>query len=261
MRFATRLDRIAPADYELVVASDGVHSAVREQFAEHFRPAFHTLRNRYVWYGTPQVFPTLSLMFREHDGGSFVAHAYRFSPTASTFIVECDAETWTRAGLASMSDMESRAFCERVFAAELDEHPLLSNRSAWTSFRILSNAQWRHRNLVLIGDALRTVHFSIGSGTRLAFEDAIALHAAIERTPTIDEALDAFEAARRPIVEKMTTAAANSYEWYEHFNDHMKLSPLEFAMSYVTRSGRVSRADLEKTSPQFLARYDAWRKT
>lgn len=258
LRFETRVEQVNPDDHDLVLASDGLHSSVRQQFASDFGPRSTLLRNKYVWYGTHCVFDTLSLIFREFEGGFYVAHTYRFSPHASTFIVECDAETWTRTGFVAMSDEESRAHCERVFADDLRGHPLLSNKSVWASFNVVSNERWWHRNVVLVGDALRSVHFSIGSGTRLALEDAIALHRAIETTSNVAGALEAFEATRRPIVETITTAAARSYDWYEHFHERMAMLPLDFAMSYATRSGRMSRAQLEQLSPRFLARYDRW---
>jgi 2-polyprenyl-6-methoxyphenol hydroxylase-like FAD-dependent oxidoreductase len=256
MRFEMRLEHVEPDDYDLVVGSDGVHSRLRDQFAPHFEPITRLLTNTYIWYGTSRVFDTLSLIFREFDGGFYVAHTYRFSPHASTFLVECDAGTWDRAGFSAMTDEESRAYCARIFARDLQGHSLVSNKSAWTRFTVSSNAHWSHRNLVLVGDALRTVHFSIGSGTRLALEDAMALHRAIESTGTVSEALETFEAARRPIVDKMIEAAARSYEWYERFHEHMSLAPHAFAMSYATRSGRVSRRQLEQMSPRFVAQYD-----
>jgi len=258
MRFETRVERIDPSEYDLVVASDGVHSSVREQFAQQFESRSTFLRNKYVWYGTHRVFKTLSLIFREFEGGYYVAHTYRFSPQVSTFIVECDAGTWARGGFGAMSDGQSRAYCERIFAADLQGQALLSNKSTWTTFNVLSNQRWSHRNVVLIGDALHSVHFSIGSGTRLALEDAIALHRAVESTRAVASALEAFETARRPIVEKILAAAEQSYEWYERFHERMTLLPLEFAMSYATRSGRMSRAQLGQISPRFLARYDRW---
>jgi 2-polyprenyl-6-methoxyphenol hydroxylase-like FAD-dependent oxidoreductase len=258
MRFETRMERVAPDDYDLVVASDGINSSVRTQFAQHFEPRSTLLGNKYIWYGTPRVFDTLSLIFREFDGGFYVAHTYRFSTRASTFIVECDPGTWHRAGFKTMSDEHSRAYCARIFADDLKGHELRSNRSAWTSFNVLSNQRWSYGNVVLVGDALRSVHFSIGSGTRLALEDAIALHRAVEATGTPRGAFETFETTRRPIVEKITAAAARSYEWYEHFHERMTLPPLELAMSYATRSGRISRAQLEQVSPRFLSRYDRW---
>ena len=258
MRFEIRQERIDPNEHDLVVASDGLHSSVRNQFGDHFVPRSELLENHYVWYGTHRVFDTLSLIFREYGGGCYVAHTYRFSSDLSTFIVECDPGTWTRAGFAAMSDEESRAYCARIFAEDLHGQPLLSNKSAWTRFTALTNERWSFRNVVLIGDALRSVHFSIGSGTRLALEDAIALHRAIEGGSDVPDALARFEAARRPVVEKITAAAARSYEWYENFHERIALPPLEFAMSYATRSGRMSRAQLEQISPQFSARYDRW---
>jgi len=258
MRFETRVDGVILDDYDLVVGSDGVHSRVRDQFASYFEPTSRPLSNKYIWYGTHRVFDTLSLIFREFDGGFYVAHAYRFSPRASTFLVECDAGTWNRAGFKTMNDEESRAYCARIFARDLQGHNLLSNKSVWTSFNVWSTTRWSHRNVVLIGDALRSVHFSIGSGTRLALEDAIALHRAIESTGTFSQALETFGAARQPIVKKIIEAAARSYEWYEHFHEHMTKTPHEFAMSYATRSGRVDRVQLEQVSPRFLALYDRW---
>ena len=256
MRFETRLEHVSLDDYDIVVGSDGVHSRVRDQFAPHFEAASRLLSNKYVWYGTDRVFDTLSLIFREFDGGFYVAHAYRFNPRASTFLVECDVGTWNRAGFSTMNDEESRAYCARVFARDLQGHQLMSNKSGWTSFTVSSNARWSHRNAVLVGDALRSVHFSIGSGTRLALEDAIALHRAIQSTGTVRRALDAFEAARRPIVEKIIEAAGRSAEWYERFHERMTMAPHEFAMSYATRSGRVSRGQIEQTSPRFVALYN-----
>jgi anthraniloyl-CoA monooxygenase len=258
MRFETRMERVAPDDYDLVVASDGINSSVRAQFAQHFRPRSRILGNKYIWYGTHRVFDTLSLIFREFEGGFYVAHTYRFSAGASTFVVECDAGTWHRAGFRAMSDEQTRAYCARIFADDLKGHELRSNKSAWASFNLLSNEHWSHDNVVLVGDALRSVHFSIGSGTRLALEDAIALHRALEATGTAGVALETFERVRRPIVEKIAAAAARSSEWYEQFHERMTLPPLEFAMSYATRSGRITRAQLEQVSPRFLARYDHW---
>ena len=256
MRFETHIERVVLDDHDLIVGSDGVHSRLRAQFAPHFEPAARLLSNMYIWYGTPRVFDTLSLIFREFDGGFYVAHAYRFSPRGSTFLVECDVGTWNRGGFSTMNDEESRAYCARIFARDLQGHQLMSNKSAWTSFTVSSNARWSHRNAVLVGDALRSVHFSIGSGTRLALEDAIALHRAIQSTGTISQALDAFEAARRPIVEKIIEAAGRSAEWYERFHERLTMAPHEFAMSYATRSGRVSRGEIEQISPRFSALYN-----
>jgi len=181
IQFETRLTDLEPfADCSLIVGADGMNSMVRQRYSETFQPSLELRSNKYIWYGTNQVFDALSLIFHENQDGIFVGHAYRFSPTYSTFIAECDAMTWEKAGLVAMSEEESRAYCEEVFKEDLDGHPLLSNKSMWLNFAVVSNRRWHHQNVVLIGDTLRTVHFSIGSGTRTALEDAIALSKAFE---------------------------------------------------------------------------------
>jgi 2-polyprenyl-6-methoxyphenol hydroxylase-like FAD-dependent oxidoreductase len=170
----------------------------------------------------------------------------------STFVVECDAATWERAGFSGMNEADTLAYCENVFAQTLGGHRLVSNKSVWRNFPNLRNERWRVDNVVLIGDALRTAHFSIGSGTRLAMEDAIALAKALGEHSSLEESLAAFEAARRPIVDKLVAAADASGAWYERFAEHMKLAPREFAWSYIQRSGRIDPARLRKISPKFV---------
>jgi 2-polyprenyl-6-methoxyphenol hydroxylase-like FAD-dependent oxidoreductase len=179
----------------------------------------------------------------------------------STFIVECDEATWRQAGLDRMSDEESRAYCEGVFAKDLAGHSLVSNKSIWRQFPLLANRCWRAGNAVLIGDALRTAHFSIGSGTRLAFEDAIALDRAFgEAGEDAPRALEAFERERRPVVEKILTAAYASSHWYERLREKMTLEPWQLAYDYMTRSGRMSDERLREIAPKFMARVEAERK-
>src|SRR5690349_17494155 len=173
IHFHTALEALPSADW--VVGADGVNSFVRKNLESAFRPKVEVLTNKFVWYGTSQPFECLTLTFRESEHGAFVAHHYRYSPEMSTFIVECDEATWRRSGLDRMDDAASRAYCERVFAPDLGGRPLVSNKSLWRNFPLLANENWIAGNVVLIGDALRTGHFSIGSGTRLAFDDAIAL--------------------------------------------------------------------------------------
>ncbi len=186
MRFETRLvDLSLFADCDLLVGADGVNSIVRQHYAEDFQPSTRQLSNHYIWYGTHQLFETLSLIFSSYRGGAFVAHCYPYSETTSTFIVECDAQTWIQAGFDSMSDAESRAYCEQVFKENLGGHPLLPNKPAWLTFKVVTNQNWSAHNVVLLGDALRTVHFSIGSGTRMALEDAIALSKSIGTTDSL----------------------------------------------------------------------------
>lgn len=212
------------------------------------------LTNRFAWYGTRQVFECLSLTFRANQDGHFVAHHYRHGPEMSTFVVECDDITWRCAGLDRMSDDESRAYCERVFAPDLGGHPLMSNKSIWRQFPLLATRRWRVGNIVLIGDALRTVHFSIGSGTRLAFEDAIALDRAFgEAGDDVPRALAAFERERRPVVEKIIAAANASSYWYERLPEKMTLKPWQLAYDYMTRSGRMTDERLRELSPKFMA--------
>jgi 2-polyprenyl-6-methoxyphenol hydroxylase-like FAD-dependent oxidoreductase len=174
----------------------------------------------------------------------------------STFIVETDAATWSGAGFESMDEDATRAYLKRVFADVLEGHPLVSNRSMWRNFPKVRNEHWSAGNAVLLGDALHTAHFSIGSGTRLAMEDAIALSEAIKAHPSdARAAVNAYEDARRPILDKLTSAANASAEWYERFGEHMQLGPMDFAMSYITRSGRVDLERLRRISPRFIAAY------
>lgn len=248
------------AGADLVVGADGISSRVRAALESEFRPRTEVLGNRYAWYGTRQVFPTLTLTFRANADGAFVAHHYRYAPDMSAFIVECDAATWERSGLAHLDDEASRRYCEAVFAPDLGGHPLVSNRSAWLRFPVLRSERWRHGNVVLIGDALRSVHFSIGSGTRLAMEDADALAAALDESGgRVAEGLERFEAARRPVVDKLLAGAAGSWSWYERFAERMHLTAPEFAYDYMTRSGRVSDERLAAIAPRFARRLAAAR--
>jgi 2-polyprenyl-6-methoxyphenol hydroxylase-like FAD-dependent oxidoreductase len=249
------------SDANLLVGADGANSFVRRALESDFEPQIEWLTNRFAWYGTAQLFDCLTLTFRANQDGSFVAHHYRHSPTMSTFVVECDATTWRRAGLDRMSDEDSRAYCESVFARDLGGHGLVSNKSIWRQFALIANQHWSVGNVVLLGDALRTVHFSIGSGTRLAFEDAIALDRAISEAGTdVPAALAIFEHERRPIVEKILSAANASSYWYERFPEKMALEPWELAYDYMTRSGRMSDERLRELSPMFMARVNEERK-
>jgi 2-polyprenyl-6-methoxyphenol hydroxylase-like FAD-dependent oxidoreductase len=247
-------------DCDLLVGADGANSLVRRELEEKFEPRIEWLTNRFAWYGTRRLFECLSLTFRNNADGSFVAHHYRHSLAMSTFVVECDQATWRRAGLDRMSDADSRAYCERVFAADLQGSPLISNKSIWRQFPLLKTGRWFAGNVLLIGDALRTVHFSIGSGTRLAFEDAIALDAAFAAAGAdVGRALTEFERQRRPVVEKIVAAANASSYWYERLAEKMKLPPWKLAYDYMTRSGRMSDERLRELSPKFMARVDRER--
>ncbi|HEY6755256.1 MAG TPA: FAD-dependent monooxygenase [Pseudolabrys sp.] len=249
------LDELNEAD--LIVGADGVNSLVRRSHEKQFGASVRLLTNHFAWFGTTRRFDTLTQTFVETETGSFNAHHYRYAPELSTFIVEVDQKTFDRAGFAQMSETETRALCERVFASALDGHALISNNSIWRQFPIVHNEHWTVGKCVLLGDALHTAHFSIGSGTRLAMEDAIALDRALAAHPdAVDMALAAYEAARRPILEKLVSGATQSAIWYEQFAKHMQLAPMDFAMSYVTRSGRIDIDRLRKLSPRFVARYE-----
>jgi 2-polyprenyl-6-methoxyphenol hydroxylase-like FAD-dependent oxidoreductase len=249
------LDDLGACD--LIVAADGVNSLARRTFECEFGASLGMLDSKFAWYGTTKPFDTLTQTFVETELGTFNAHHYRYAPGMSTFIVECDPVTWVRAGLDKASEDESRRICEGVFAATLQGHPLVSNRSIWRNFPWVWNERWSHGRVVLIGDALRTAHYSIGSGTRLAMEDALALTKALElESADLPAALRRYEAARRPIVEKLVAASRMSAAWYERFPKHMRLSPLDLAMSYIQRSGRVDAERLRTMAPRFMALYD-----
>lgn len=257
-RAAVSLDEFADAN--LIVGADGVNSLIRRTFATEFGASVTLMNNRFAWFGTSRAFETLTQTFRHTPIGDFNAHHYRYAPGRSTFIVEVDEATFARAGFERMDEGDARALCEKVFADALGGARLISNNSIWRRFPQVKNERWHHGKYVLIGDALHTAHFSIGSGTRLAMEDAIALERALrENGDDVETALPAFESARRPIVEKIVNAARASAGWYEEFATHMKLAPLDFAMDYIQRSGRIDIERLRTISPQFIARYQAAR--
>jgi 2-polyprenyl-6-methoxyphenol hydroxylase-like FAD-dependent oxidoreductase len=244
--------------FDLIVGADGANSLIRRSFEGDFKTSLAYLDNKFIWYGTSQPFDALTQTFVETELGTFNAHHYRYAPNKSTFIVECDRATWLRAGFDQLSPEETQDALERVFAVSLGGCALISNKSAWRNFPWVWNERWSFRHMVLVGDALHTAHFSIGSGTRLALEDVIALVKALEAAPEdLGAALALYEANRRPIVEKLVQASKASAAWYECFPEYMRLAPLDFAMSYVGRSGRVDRDRLRAMSPDFMARYDA----
>jgi anthraniloyl-CoA monooxygenase len=259
LQFSTEVSDIEAlaASSDLLVGADGINSTVRQRYAEFFRPSLSVGRNKYIWYGTNQLFHGLTLTFRENESGVFAAHSYKFNQTTSTFIVECDEGTWNRAGFERMTDGETRAYLSQVFLNDLHGHPLLSNNSKWINFVNVKNEHWSHGQVVLLGDALHTAHFSIGSGTKLALEDAIALHRCFDETADVPRALTEFERVRKPIIEEYQEAAYESLVWFENVKDYMSLSPLPFAYKLMTRSKKIDYDNLKKRDPQFIAAYEA----
>ncbi|MGJ7507812.1 FAD-dependent monooxygenase [Variovorax sp. GT1P44] len=256
--FEQRFDDVtAFADADLIVAADGANSAIRTRYQEHFGPTLDERPNLLAWYGTTQLFNPLSLIFRQTPDGLAIAHTYRYSRTHSTFLVEVDPETFRKSGLDRMSEAQSLAWCEKVFADDLQGHKLLSNKSNWFRYTIVKNRHWHYRNIVLIGDALRTGHPSVGSGTRLAMQDSIALFDAFKTCGAdVPKMLEEFVRIRQPGSDSLQKAAIRSTEWYENLGPKLPLDPISFAYDYVTRSGRVDHADVRKRDPELAAAYE-----
>ncbi len=260
LEFQREVTDLAPfADADLILAADGVNSVVRARHAEHFGPAIDWRTNRFVWLGTPCPFPAFTFIFKESEHGLWRVHAYRYDERLSTFILEATAETWQRAGLDQATEDDTAAFTERLFTRELGGHRVLTNRSLWRSFPTVRNARWHWDNVVLIGDAAHTAHFSIGSGTKLAMEDAIALSAALRRCARVPEALAAYEEERRPQVEAVQRAAQVSLQWFEEAERYYgRLEPIQFAFSLLTRSLRVTHENLRVRDAKFVETVDRW---
>ncbi len=254
------------SDADLIVAADGINSRVRSRYAAHFRPEIERRDCRYVWLGTTRPFAAFTFAFEETEWGWFQAHAYRFGEAASTFIVETPEAVWRSAGLDRMSPDESIGFCERLFARILDGHPLRANAPApgngsiWVNFPRIANRTWVKDNLVLMGDAAHSAHFSIGSGTKLALEDAIALARELGEAGKrpLAARLAAYEAERKVEVLKLQSAARNSTEWFEHVERYTKLPPEQFAYSLLTRSQRVSHENLRMRDRAWLEGFERW---
>jgi len=246
--------------YDLLVGADGANSLVRRTYEEAFQPSVDFRKNRYIWLGTRQLFHGLTLIFRGHTAGLFIAHSYKFNETTSTFIVECNEATWARAGFEKMTDAETCAYLAEVFKNDLGSHPLMSNNFVrWLNFPLVKNRQWHHGNVVLLGDALHTAHFSIGSGTKLAVEDAIALARCFAESRDVETALADFQAARKPIIDAYQEAAYSSLLLFENAEDEMHLEPIALAYKLMTRSKKIDYEKLKQRDPEFIAAYDEWK--
>ncbi|MDE2720074.1 bifunctional salicylyl-CoA 5-hydroxylase/oxidoreductase [Candidatus Palauibacter polyketidifaciens] len=255
----------AYADADLVLAADGVNSRMRDRYARAFGPRVDLRPNRFVWLGTTKPFPAFTFHFRETTHGLWRVHAYQYRPggageeAVSTFIVEATEATWRAAGMDAGSEEETVAFLEDTFREELDSHRLVANRSIWRGFPTVRNRSWRHGNIVLVGDAAHSAHFSIGSGTRLAMIDAISLHESLlAHDLAVAPALEAYETARRPEVESVQRAAQASLEWFEGTERFLETEPVQFAFNLITRSLRITHSNLALRDPEFTARVDRW---
>nr|MBK7065560.1 bifunctional salicylyl-CoA 5-hydroxylase/oxidoreductase [Deltaproteobacteria bacterium] len=243
--------RALAAECDLLLGADGLRSIVRTTWRDEFRPSFDVRKCRYLWLGTPKLFEAFTFAFAECEHGMFQAHAYRFDERMSTFIAECDEETFARSGLADAPIAETVAYLEKLFAPWLDGQPLLINRSQWIQFVTVRNERWHRGNVVLLGDAAHTAHFSIGSGTKLALEDAIALADSFTLEGTLDEVLDRYEQDRRPVVERTQKAAHDSLVWFEQARRYRPLPPWQFAFSLLTRSKRITYENLGRRDRAF----------
>jgi len=250
-----------PADCggaDLIVAADGVASRLRDHLAGQFQPTLDWRRNRFVWLGTSRPFPAFTFYFKQSPAGLWRTHAYQYAPGRSTFIVEGREETWRASGLGENDEAATVAYLERLFEEELQGHRLVANRSIWRRFPTIRNAHWHAGNVVLIGDAAHTAHFSVGSGTKLAMEDAIALAGALKAARTVPEALAAYEAERRPAVESLQRAAQASLEWFESAERYHDLEPLQFTFALLTRSLRITHENLRLRDPALVGQVDHW---
>jgi anthraniloyl-CoA monooxygenase len=252
------------ARYDLVVAADGVNSRARTALQHVFEPDIDVRACKYIWLGTHQKFDdAFTFIFEKTEHGWIWVHAYQFDADTATFIVECSEETWTRAGFDRMDLAETIAACERIFAQYLGGHALMSNAkhlrgSAWLNFNRVLCRRWSHENVVLLGDAAATAHFSIGSGTKLAFESAIALASYVHTEPSLPGAFARYEDERRVEVLKLQSAARNSIEWFEEVERYLDLDAMQLYYSLMTRSQRISHENLRERDPAWLTSAERW---
>ncbi|MDP9906206.1 bifunctional salicylyl-CoA 5-hydroxylase/oxidoreductase [Arthrobacter bambusae] len=266
-----RFQTVAPpveeleANYNLVLAADGINSQIRAKYAGSFNPSLDPRPNKFMWLGTDQVFEAFKFFVKETEWGVMQIHGYPYSDEGSTFIVEMHEDVWRAAGFdetaaevfpPGVSDEKAISKIRSIFAEELDGYEVLSNNSKWLNFTTVRNQSWRHGNVVLLGDAAHTAHFSIGSGTKLAMEDSLALAACLHEHPDVESALSAYESERRPVVASTQRAAQASLEWFERIAQYKEQDPTQFAFNLLTRSRRITQENLRLRDPEFADAVD-----
>src|SRR5215475_6953796 len=257
LHFETEIDneaRFAGAD--LVILADGINSRFREKYIDHFQPEVDLRTNMFAWMGSTRPLDAFTFIFQETEWGPFIAHAYQYEAGRSTWIFETDPETFKRAGLTGLNERQSADRMAEIFGWFLDGHKLLINRSMWRNFPMIRTKRWVRGNMVLLGDAKATAHFSIGSGTKLAMEDAIALADAMKGASSIASALDRYEHGRREEVEKTQHAADVSLVWFEHVDRFWEFDPVQFAFGVMTRSKAITYDNLKLRAPEFVTEVD-----
>ena len=259
INFSCEIHELAElGDYDLLIAADGLNSIVRKMYESSFKPSLEYGKARYIWLGANKVLDAFSFIFRENEHGLFQVHSYPFNGTTSTFIIECDEASWLKAGLDKADETQSLAYCQQLLADNLDGATLLSNNSKWISFPTLKTQHWHYKNIVLLGDAIHTAHFSIGSGTKLAMEDSIALASALEQHTDLETALNEYELERKPVVEIFQKAASDSQAYFETLKRYLNFDPMQFTFNLLTRSGRITYDDLRLRDPRFGDMVDRW---
>ncbi|MGH8689677.1 MAG: FAD-dependent monooxygenase, partial [Burkholderiales bacterium] len=259
MRFQREVEGLEEfADSDLIVVADGLNSRIRDKYKDHFQPSLDLRPNKFTWLGSTRPLDAFKYFFRETPQGVLLAHCYQYEADRSTWVIEMDEQTWRNLGLDQMGEHEMIPILEKIFAEELDGHPLIANRSLWRNFPNISNKTWVRGNAVLVGDAKATAHFSIGSGTKLAMEDAIALFEAFEKHPEVKTALTLYDTARREEVEKTQHAANVSLAWFEHMKRYWDMEPVQFAFGVMSRSKQITWENLELRDPAFIGEVHRW---
>ena len=259
IRFQTEVEGLEPfADSDLIVVADGINSKIRDKHKDHFKPSTDLRPNKFTWLGSTRPLDAFKYFFRETPEGIILAHCYQYEQGRSTWVIETDEATWKNFGFDRMSEAQMLPVLERVFAAELDGHPLIANRSIWRNFPTITNATWVMDNVVLVGDAKATAHFSVGSGTKLAMEDAIALFESLKQEDAVRGALALYDTTRREEVEKTQHAASVSLAWFEHMKRYWGMDPLQFAFGVMSRSKQITWENLELRDPHFVREVQGW---